>query len=114
MEFILVMNKTVSGATNSDAAGTESSETPVSPWIEGICPRRKGNCSVLLVAPHGHPIIIARWISARTRNIPMYLFPRTISILGIRPFQYQKLMIALSGKDRDANPIMMSQWLRIF
>ena len=26
-----------------------------SPWTEGDIPTRKGNCNVLLIAPHGHP-----------------------------------------------------------
>lgn len=26
-----------------------------SPWIEGVIPTRKGNCKILVIAPHGHP-----------------------------------------------------------
>lgn len=48
--------KSVSKSTKSDPTSISSpSSGSVSPWTEGDIPRRKGNCNVLLVAPHGHP-----------------------------------------------------------
>ena len=29
--------------------------TPPDPWTKGYIPTRKGNCNIILVAPHGHP-----------------------------------------------------------
>ena len=45
------LEKTEQVATGKTAPSKETD----SPWTEGDIPRRKGNCNVLLIAPHGHP-----------------------------------------------------------
>jgi len=50
------MNKSIPQKSEQDPASAPSPQKNTDlPWTKGDIPTRKGNCNVLLIAPHGHP-----------------------------------------------------------
>ena len=56
MEAMTAMKKNSSKDVEQDPASAPSPQKNTDlPWTTGDIPTRKGNCNVLLIAPHGHP-----------------------------------------------------------